>query len=71
MLFGWINNINHIFLHLVPTGTPRILILFIVCTETIKNLIRPGSLAVQLIANRIAGHWKIVQLMLGCMLIKF
>jgi F-type H+-transporting ATPase subunit a len=29
---------------------------FIVCIETIRNLIRPGTLAVRLAANIIAGH---------------
>lgn len=47
---------NHIFCHLVPVGTPGILIPFMVCIETIRNLIRPGSLAVRLTANIIAGH---------------
>nr|AWV83280.1 ATP synthase F0 subunit 6 [Meimuna iwasakii] len=56
MLFGWINNMNHMFYHLVPLGTPGILIPFMVCIETISNLIRPGSLAVRLTANMIAGH---------------
>ena len=37
-------------------GTPPILIPFIVCIETIRNLIRPGTLAVRLAANIIAGH---------------
>nr|AWV83787.1 ATP synthase F0 subunit 6 [Okanagana rimosa] len=56
MLFGWINNTNHMFCHLVPMGTPMILMPFMVCIETISNLIRPGSLAVRLMANMIAGH---------------
>ncbi len=56
MLYGWINNTQHIFTHLVPQGTPRILIPFIVCIETISNVIRPGTLAVRLTANIIAGH---------------
>jgi F-type H+-transporting ATPase subunit a len=29
---------------------------FIVCIETISNIIRPGTLAVRLTANIIAGH---------------
>lgn len=37
-------------------GTPPILIPFIVCIETIRNVIRPGTLAVRLTANIIAGH---------------
>jgi F-type H+-transporting ATPase subunit a len=40
----------------VPQGTPAILIPFIVCIETIRNIIRPGTLAVRLAANIIAGH---------------
>jgi len=56
ILFGWIKNTNHIFEHLVPQGTPSILIPFIVIIETISNIIRPGTLAVRLTANIIAGH---------------
>lgn len=56
ILYGWLNNSQHIFAHLVPQGTPRILIPFIVCIETISNIIRPGTLAVRLTANIIAGH---------------
>lgn len=56
MIFGWINNCTHILSHLVPQGTPRILIPFIVCIETIRNIIRPGTLAIRLSANIIAGH---------------
>lgn len=56
ILFGWIKNLNHIFTHLVPQGTPNILIPFIVLIESIRNIIRPGTLAVRLSANIIAGH---------------
>nr|YP_010277763.1 ATP synthase F0 subunit 6 [Cylindromyia intermedia]UHY94304.1 ATP synthase F0 subunit 6 [Cylindromyia intermedia] len=56
MLFGWINNSQHMFAHLVPQGTPTILMPFMVCIETISNMIRPGTLAVRLTANMIAGH---------------
>jgi F-type H+-transporting ATPase subunit a len=44
------------FAHLVPQGTPPVLIPFIVCIETIRNVIRPGTLAIRLSANIIAGH---------------
>lgn len=56
ILYGWINHTQHIFAHLVPQGTPSVLIPFMVCIETIRNLIRPGTLAVRLAANIIAGH---------------
>lgn len=44
------------FAHLVPQSTPVALIPFIVLIETIRNVIRPGTLAVRLAANIIAGH---------------
>nr|AOY39439.1 ATP synthase F0 subunit 6 [Derodontidae sp. BMNH 899913] len=56
MLFGWINNMIHMFTHLVPKGTPGVLMPFMVLIETISNLIRPGTLAIRLSANMIAGH---------------
>nr|ANH54397.1 ATP synthase F0 subunit 6 [Ephestia kuehniella] len=56
MLYGWINNTNHMFSHMIPQGTPNILMPFMVLIETISNIIRPGTLAVRLTANMIAGH---------------
>nr|YP_009171478.1 ATP synthase F0 subunit 6 [Stenopelmatus fuscus]AJW76308.1 ATP synthase F0 subunit 6 [Stenopelmatus fuscus] len=56
MIFGWINHTQHMFAHLVPQGTPPVLMPFMVCIETISNIIRPGTLAVRLAANMIAGH---------------
>nr|ARH54981.1 ATP synthase F0 subunit 6 [Deporaus tristis] len=56
MIFGWLNNSIHMFAHLVPQGTPAVLMPFMVCIETISNVIRPGTLAVRLSANMIAGH---------------
>nr|QNE85807.1 ATP synthase F0 subunit 6 [Tipula flavolineata] len=56
MLYGWINHTQHMLAHLVPQGTPAILMPFMVCIETISNVIRPGTLAVRLAANMIAGH---------------
>nr|YP_003162724.1 ATP synthase F0 subunit 6 [Neopanorpa pulchra]ACH87049.1 ATP synthase F0 subunit 6 [Neopanorpa pulchra]AFU51392.1 ATP synthase F0 subunit 6 [Neopanorpa pulchra] len=56
MIYGWINHTQHMFAHLVPQGTPSILMPFMVCIETISNMIRPGTLAVRLAANMIAGH---------------
>nr|ARH55173.1 ATP synthase F0 subunit 6 [Sericus brunneus] len=56
MIYGWINNTIHMFAHLVPQGTPPVLMPFMVCIETISNIIRPGTLAIRLTANMIAGH---------------
>nr|YP_009694498.1 ATP synthase F0 subunit 6 [Eurydema liturifera]QEI26483.1 ATP synthase F0 subunit 6 [Eurydema liturifera] len=56
MIFGWYKNTNYMFAHLVPSGTPSMLMPFMVLIETISNIIRPGSLAVRLTANMIAGH---------------
>nr|YP_009512546.1 ATP synthase F0 subunit 6 [Sicyonia japonica]AXJ93100.1 ATP synthase F0 subunit 6 [Sicyonia parajaponica] len=56
MLFGWIYRTQHMFAHLVPQGTPGPLMPFMVLIETISNIIRPGTLAVRLAANMIAGH---------------
>nr|APX40555.1 ATP synthase F0 subunit 6 [Longitarsus cerinthes] len=56
MIYGWINNTVHMLAHLVPQGTPPILMPFMVCIETISNIIRPGTLAIRLSANMIAGH---------------
>nr|AXS65062.1 ATP synthase F0 subunit 6 [Coleoptera sp. 1 KM-2017] len=56
MIFGWINYTQEMLAHLIPAGTPPILMPFMVLIETISNLIRPGSLAVRLTANMIAGH---------------
>lgn len=62
IIYGWFNHTRHILTHLVPLGTPGILIPFIVLIETISNLIRPGTLAVRLAANIIAGHLLLVLL---------
>nr|YP_009489599.1 ATP synthase F0 subunit 6 [Ornithoptera richmondia]SPP23502.1 ATP synthase F0 subunit 6 [Ornithoptera richmondia] len=56
MIYGWINNSQHMFIHLIPQGTPSILMPFMVLIETISNIIRPSTLAVRLTANMIAGH---------------
>nr|AIZ58620.1 ATP synthase F0 subunit 6 [Ornithodoros porcinus] len=56
MIFGWINQTNFMFTHLVPLGTPMILSMFMVLIETVSNLIRPLTLSVRLTANMISGH---------------
>nr|YP_010924953.1 ATP synthase F0 subunit 6 [Chanohirata theae]WKB17931.1 ATP synthase F0 subunit 6 [Chanohirata theae] len=56
MMYGWTKKTNSMFCHLIPTGTPSVLMPFMVIIESISNIIRPGSLAVRLSANMIAGH---------------
>lgn len=56
IFYGWVNNRNNLLVHLIPQGTPFGLMPFIVIIETISNIIRPGTLAVRLSANMIAGH---------------
>ena len=56
ILYGWLTRTEFIFSHLVPLGTPDALIPFIVLIETVRNIIRPRTLAVRLAANMIAGH---------------
>lgn len=42
--------------HLVPVGTPGVLIPVIVLIESVRTVIRPGTLAIRLAANIVAGH---------------
>nr|AET09678.1 ATP synthase F0 subunit 6 [Gondogeneia antarctica] len=63
MLYGLLNNMSNILVHLIPQGTPFILMPFMVVIETISNLIRPITLAVRLTANMIAGHLLVTLLM--------
>nr|AFQ62227.1 ATP synthase F0 subunit 6 [Glaphyrus comosus] len=56
MIYGWFNYTIDMLAHLVPLGTPPALMPLMVCIETISNIIRPGTLAVRLAANMIAGH---------------
>lgn len=56
ILYGWFNFINEIFTHLIPIGTPALLIPFIVVIESIRLIIRPITLSIRLTANIIAGH---------------
>ena len=53
-------NIEGFLAHLVPLGTPYMLIPFIVIIELVSNIIRPLTLSVRLAANIVAGHLLIV-----------
>lgn len=55
-IFYWITLTKSMLAHLVPTGTPTLLIPLIVIIEITRNFIRPTALAVRLTANLIAGH---------------
>nr|YP_009735118.1 ATP synthase F0 subunit 6 [Acropyga guianensis]QBG38617.1 ATP synthase F0 subunit 6 [Acropyga guianensis] len=56
MMFSILNYINDLFTHLMPQGTPYILMPFMVMIESISLIIRPITLAIRLTANMIAGH---------------
>nr|AXS65333.1 ATP synthase F0 subunit 6 [Curculionoidea sp. 9 KM-2017] len=56
MVYGWFINTIHMLAHLVPQGAPNTLLPFLVIIETTSNIIRPGTLAIRLTANMIAGH---------------
>nr|DAZ91280.1 TPA_asm: ATP6 [Gammarus wautieri] len=61
-IYGWMNNTSNVLAHLIPQGTPVLIMPFMVLIETISNLIRPLTLAVRLTANMVAGHLLIVLL---------
>jgi len=56
IIFSIKNQYNSLFAHLVPRGTPVALIPIIVIIETVRNIIRPGTLSIRLAANIVAGH---------------
>lgn len=53
---AWVNTFNRIMAHLVPLGTPAVLIPFIVLIEIVRSVIRPLTLSIRLVANIVAGH---------------
>nr|QTC30741.1 ATP synthase F0 subunit 6 [Psyttalia lounsburyi] len=56
MLFGWLKNTIYMLAHLVPQGTPFMLMFFMVFIELLSSIIRPLTLSIRLTANMIAGH---------------
>merc|ERR1712152_19918 len=60
MTFIILKNLNSFLRHLVPRGTPYVLMPFMVIIEIISISIRPLTLSVRLAANIIAGHMLIV-----------
>lgn len=69
IFFLWFNFIFNFLSHLIPSGTPFLLISFIVLVELISNIIRPFALTFRLTANIIAGHLLIS--LIGTMLVNF
>jgi len=56
VIMSWVKQPVPMLAHLVPLGTPYALMPFIVIIELIRRLIGPGTLAVRLAANMVAGH---------------
>jgi len=56
MLTFFLKNRSSFLAHLVPLGTPVVLVPVIVLIELIRAVIRPFTLAIRLAANIIAGH---------------
>lgn len=56
ILFIWVSSLKHFLAHLIPVGTPLMLIRFMVVVEILRNFIRPLALTFRLTANIMAGH---------------
>nr|WHU54552.1 ATP synthase F0 subunit 6 [Chelonus munakatae] len=55
-LFGFLKNLYFMLVHMVPMGTPFVLMMFMVLIELLSNMIRPITLSIRLMANMVAGH---------------
>ena len=66
IVYAWIKTPENILAHLVPSGTPYILMPFMVLIELIRNVIRPLTLSVRLAANIVAGHLLLTLLRSQC-----
>nr|ALR69423.1 ATP synthase F0 subunit 6 [Bemisia tabaci] len=62
IFLSWFKFNTKSFSHLVPLGTPLILISFMVIIESVSMVIRPWSLSIRLMANMISGHLLMVLL---------
>lgn len=60
--FGIFTSINTFLYHFVPEGTPLPLTFVLFLIELVRNLIRPLTLIVRLVANILAGHLLIILL---------
>jgi len=64
--YRWLMQPQIILAHLVPTGSPNLLMPFIVLIELVRSIIRPLTLSVRLVANIVAGHLLLTLLSLAC-----
>lgn len=56
ILWSTVHQFNRMIAHLVPVGTPGVLMPVMVVIESVSMVIRPLTLAVRLAANMVAGH---------------
>nr|QWS05462.1 ATP synthase F0 subunit 6 [Zecheuna tonkinensis] len=56
MMYGWMKFTKSMLIHLLPTGTPNMIMPMMIIIEITGNIIRPMSLSIRLTANMIAGH---------------
>lgn len=70
VLFSSINSTKGFLSHLIPLGTPNLLIPFIFVIELVRLTVRPITLTVRLVANILAGHLLICLLFNLCNSIK-
>nr|YP_010561845.1 ATP synthase F0 subunit 6 [Colossendeis brevirostris]UYX57806.1 ATP synthase F0 subunit 6 [Colossendeis brevirostris] len=66
MLYSWVSKISLTLAHLVPLGTPFLLMFFMVIIESVSNIIRPITLSIRLAANMTAGHLLISLMSSSC-----
>ena len=71
IVIAWIKLPQRILAHLVPMGTPPVLIPFMVLIEITRSIIRPLTLSVRLAANIIAGHLLLTLLSQGAPVASF
>lgn len=56
VLFSIFKNLARFISHCVPEGTPLLLVCFLFVIELVRQVIRPLTLTVRLVANILAGH---------------
>lgn len=56
VLWSYTHKITKFLYHLIPSGTPIILVLFLFIVELVRLLIRPITLTIRIVANIVAGH---------------